>query len=69
MNYHQQGRWQNDLEPLLHSTSQIVCVPSECDDVIRRGARQQKAEGYHIERSLEGGTTQSISDLEQILGC
>ena len=26
-------------------------VPSECDDVIRRGARQQKAEGYRIERS------------------
>ena len=24
----------------------FIRVPSECDDVIRRGARQQKAEGY-----------------------
>ena len=30
----------------------FIRVPSECDDVIRRGARQQKAEGYRIERSL-----------------
>ena len=30
----------------------FVNAPSECDDVIRRGARQQKAEGYRTERSL-----------------
>ena len=47
-------------------------IPSECDDVIRRGARQQKAEGYRIERALMDCVApllQSISDLEQILGC
>ena len=40
-----------------HNAQSVLHVPSECDDVIRRGARQQKAEGYRI------------SDLEQSLGC
>ena len=38
------GKQDGNLHPLYW--------PSECDDVIRRGARQQKAEGYRIERSL-----------------
>ena len=48
-------------------------MPSECDDVIRRAARQQKARAarYRIDRSLMDfvAPPQSICAHKQILGC
>ena len=63
--------------PRLQQPS-IPPQPSECDDGIKRAhvSRKQRAAGYRPERSLLDcvapcftETKQSISNLEQILGC
>ena len=52
-----------------HETGHLALMPAfDCDDVIKR-AHVSRSRGLPHREVTDGGATQSISVLEQILGC